>query len=158
MTEKQKQLLAVPAALLLTFASGTLVGKYFFGDNSNTETTTTIDDSTDETIKNIDANSVKVFNEGEHLISFRVSYEAKKDNIEGFALNYIPEGYEVFEVTPYTIPNANGFAYGAKTGGYDIWYKNTEPVEVKASYNETLKQYGYYTFGKVIEKEKVLEK
>ena len=101
------------------------------------------------------SNETKIFAKGEHVLSVRVRYDRhNNDELAGYAVNNTPEGYEVFQVTPYIVK----VGYGSETDGYDIWFKNTEPVEVEASYNTTLKQYGYYTFGKVIEDEKVLEK
>lgn len=101
---------------------------------------------------NVDKGSVKTFNEGEHVLSVRVSYNAYNISLKGYAVNNIPEGYEVFEVTTYQMRGEG------RTEGYDIWFKNTEKVEVEATYNDVFNNYGYYTFGKVVEKEKVLEK
>lgn len=106
---------------------------------------------------NVNSDSTKIFNEGEHILSVRVKYEKNKNDVlAGYAINNIPEGYEIFEITPYIVDV--GYEYGSATTGYDIWFKNTEKVEVEASYNEVFKQYGYYTFGKLVEDEKVLEK
>ena len=103
-------------------------------------------------VGNVEPGSVKTFDEGEHVLSVRVKYgQSNNYSLAGYAIDNIPEGYEVFEITPYTVDEG-------KTDGYDIWFKNTEPVEVHSTYNGVLEQYGYYTFGEVIEKEKVLEK
>lgn len=119
-------------------------------------TATTLYDSLEKQLAgNVEPDSVKTFDEGEHILSIRVKYDwANNDELAGYAINNIPEGYEVFQITPYTDFVNNGSA----TEGYDIWFKNTEPVEVHASYNDVFENYGYYTFGEVIEEEKVLEK
>ena len=104
-------------------------------------------------VGNVEPGSVKTFDVGEHVISVRI-YDKKKYSSCTYAINNTPEGYEVFDVDPVT--GTSG--YSSVTAGYDIWFKNTEPVEVEASYNDVYENYGYYTFGKVIEKEKVLEK
>ena len=98
--------------------------------------------------------SIKMLEEGKHILSVRVVCDGEDYSIDGYAIDNIPEGYEVFDIVPFTIVEN----YGSSTVGYDIWFKNTEPVEVESSYNEVYKNYGYYTFGKVVEKEKVLEK
>lgn len=112
-------------------------------------------------VGNVEPGSVKTFDVGEHIISVRVSYNHFNSNgyennnlLTGYAVNNIPEGYEVFQITPYE----RYVGEGSETGGYDIWFRNTEPVEVHVTYNEVFNQYGYYTFGEVIEEEKVLEK
>ena len=40
----------------------------------------------------------------------------------------IPEGYEVYSITPYTTKVGNG----STTAGYDVWLVNTEKVKVTA--------------------------
>ena len=107
------------------------------------------------------SDSIKTFDVGEHIISVRVSYNHFNSNgydnnaiLAGYAVNNMPEGYEVFQITPY----ARHVGEASETGGYDIWFRNTEPVEAHATYNDVFNQYGYYTFGEVVEKEKVLEK
>ena len=105
----------------------------------------------------VNPDSVKTFEEGEHVLSVRVTYGLNHNkDLTGYVINNMPEGYEVFQVTPSI--DYVGYHYGSATNGYDIWFKNTEPVEVHATYNEALEQYGYFTFGEVIEEEKVLEK
>lgn len=101
----------------------------------------------------VDENSTKIFDEGEHILSVRVNYRYNNQYVD-YAVNNIPEGYEIFDIEPYTIQAGRG----SQTQGFDIWFKNTEPVEVHATYNEGYEQYGYFTFGEVVEKEKVLEK
>lgn len=114
-------------------------------------------DIENEIAGNVEPGSVKTFDAGEHILSVRVQYGYINNNdLTGYAVNNIPEGYELFQITSYTA--FDNRYYSGPTDGYDIWFKNTEKVEVEASYNEVLKQYGYYTFGKVVEKEKVLEK
>ena len=102
---------------------------------------------------NVEEGSVKTFDVGQHVVSARVYYDNNRDNIE-YAVNNIPDGYEVFDVEPLTAARGSG----STTVGFDIWFKNTKPVKVTSSYSEIFNNYGYYTFGEVIEKEKVLEK
>ncbi len=123
--------------------------------------TVTNTELSDIIVGNVEPDSIKTFDVGEHIISVRVSYNHYNSNghennniLAGYAVNNMPEGYEVFQITPY----ARYVGYGSETGGYDIWFRNTEPVEVHATYNDVFNQYGYYTFGEVTEKEKVLEK
>ena len=94
--------------------------------------------------------SKKIFDEGEHFISVRIPYELNPND----CTIGVHEGYEVFDITPYTVSTI----FGSKTKEYDVWYKNTEEVRVSATYNKELNQYGYYTFGEVVEKEKTLTK
>ena len=101
----------------------------------------------------VNENSIKTFDEGEHILSVRVNYRYNNQYVD-YAVNNTPEGYEIFDIEPYTIQAGRG----SQTQGFDIWFKNTEPVEVHASYNETLDQYGYFTFGEVVENEKTLTK
>ena len=102
----------------------------------------------DAIIGNVEPNEVKVFNEGEHYLSVRL-YENSTQTVQ-YAVNNIPEGYEVYDIMPYEVDG--------NTEGYDIWFTNTEQVEVQASYNTEYDQYGYYTFGDPIEKGKTLTK
>lgn len=102
---------------------------------------------------NVEKGELKTFDVGQHLISVRIYYKNNYPSAT-YSINDPPEGYEVFDIVPFTVVKD----YGSSTVGYDIWFKNTEPVEVESSYNEVYKNYGYYTFGKVVEKEKVLEK
>ena len=97
----------------------------------------------------------KTFDAGEHYIRVRVPEKnANNNKYSVTGIDEIPEGYEVYSITPYTVKVNNGSA----TGGYDIWYVNNEEVKVTATYNNQTKQYGYYTFGEVVEKEKQLTK
>ena len=100
----------------------------------------------------VDENSTKIFDEGEHILSVRVNYRYNNQYVD-YAVNNIPEGYDIYQINPYT----EKVGYGSATGGYDIWFVNTETVEVTATYNEYYDTNGYYTFGTVVE-EKVLTK
>lgn len=124
--------------------------------NQTPETVETKQTSTSDLIvENIAPGTIKEFDEGEHILSVRVKYGwANNDKLAGYAVNNIPEGYEVFQITPYT----DSVNRGSATEGYDIWFKNTEKVEVEATYSEIFNNYGYYTFGKPIEKDKTLSK
>ena len=112
-------------------------------------------------INNINGNyqdgEEKVFAPGEHYICVRISQHTNgydNDSITGAAINNIPDGYEVYTILPYNIK----VRYESTTHGYDIWFVNKKTVKAKASYNDVYKNNGYYTFGKVVEEEKVLEK
>ena len=111
--------------------------------------------TSDLIVENIAPGTIKEFDEGEHILSVRVKYGwINNDELTGYAINNMPEGYEVFQITPYT----DSVNRGSATEGYDIWFKNTEKVEVEATYSKVFNNYGYYTFGKPIEKEKALSK
>lgn len=64
----------------------------------------------------------------------------------GSAINNIPEGYSVFQIVPFE----NNIS-GVDVGGYDIWFVNDQTVEVTASYHEHFENWGYYTFGTIVE-------
>ena len=102
---------------------------------------------------NVEKGELKTFDVGQHLISVRIYYKNNYPSAT-YSINDPPEGYEVFDIVPFTIVEN----YGSSTVGYDIWFKNTEPVEVHASYNDDYDQYGYFTFGEVVEEEKTLTK
>ena len=111
----------------------------------------------DVIVGDVGPDDIKTFDVGEHVLSVRVEYNAKKnDELMGYVVNNIPEGYEVFQITP--VVGYGGYKYLSATTGYDIWYKNTEPVEAYATYNDDYEQYGYFTFGEVVENEKTLTK
>ncbi len=104
----------------------------------------------------IEVGTPKTFEPGEHYISVRMPQTwnpFENGSITGLAVNNIPEGYDIYQINPYT----EKVGYGSATGGYDIWFVNTETVEVTATYNEYYDTNGYYTFGTVVE-EKVLTK
>ena len=150
------RIIALASCLTLSgIAFASIVGCSKKTSEEETQSTiTTLNNSLEEQLAgNVEPGSVKTFDVGQHVISVRVYYMHNYDGIT-YTVNNTPEGYEVFDVDPVTIKNG----YGSSTGGFDIWFKNTEPVEVEASYNEIFNNYGYYTLGKVVEKEEVLEK
>ena len=118
-----------------------------------TTETPTIEETNNENIiiDGVEENQSKIFKPGKHYISVRVNQENHyANNIEGNAINNIPEGYEIYTIYPIT-----GEIYkGSQTTGYEVWFVNNETVEVTSSYNEELEIYGFYDFGKVIEKTK----
>ena len=106
----------------------------------------------DEINGDVKLGDTKVFEEGEHYIVVRVPMVTLRlDESSEYAINNIPDGYSVYTITPYTEPDLGN---GSETGGHDIWFVNDEPVEVTATYNEHYKLYGYYSFGKVLQKTK----
>ena len=107
--------------------------------------------------KDIKLGEEKTFEPNEHYICVRMpqktdGYDTYK--IEGAAIGNIPEGYEIYTILTYD----KKVGTGSTTGGYDIWFVNNKTVKVKATYSEQYKNNGYYTFGKVVEKEKQLIK
>ncbi len=117
----------------------------------------------DQLISTAQQGEEKTFEKGEHYICVRIPHHSKylginnpneNDELDVFAINNIPEGYEIYSITSYT----SKIGAGSSTAGYDVWLVNTEKVKVIATYNNQTKQYGYYTFGKVVEKEKQLIK
>lgn len=101
---------------------------------------------------NINPDSEKTFGVGEHYLMVRVPTKYDIDDIgkiTNYAINSIPDGYEVYEITPYT----EYVSRGSQTGGHDIWFVNNKEVVVKASYNKYYENYGYYSFGEVVQKE-----
>ncbi|MBR5370163.1 MAG: hypothetical protein IK137_02545 [Bacilli bacterium] len=140
------------------------------GQMQPTETTieTTIETTeetnlVDQLMNNVQQGEVKTFKEGEHYICVRIPHHGyslgmnnpkENDELDVLVINNIPEGYEVYSITPYTSKVGNG----SSTAGYDVWLVNTEKVKVNATYNNQTKQYGYYTFGEVVEEEKQLTK
>ena len=127
------------------------------------ESTVEEDNLANQLISTANQKEEKTFKKGEHYICVRISHHsnirvsekiANKNKHSVTGIDEIPEGYKVYSITPYTVKVGRGSA----TGGYDIWYVNTEEVKVKATYNKDTKQYGYYTFGEVVEKQKQLTK
>lgn len=106
------------------------------------------DDLVKELQGDVTANSTKTFEPGEHYLLVRVpEYDSiDNDEIPGYAINNIPDGYVVYSISPFN----EKLGYGSATGGHDIWFVNDEPVEVTATYNDYYKTYGYYTFGEVV--------
>ena len=108
--------------------------------------------SQDELVKelqgDVKAGETKTFEPGEHYILVRVPEKNPYDNddIPGYAINNMPEGYSVYSISPFS----EKLGYGSATGGHDIWFVNDETVEVTATYNECYKAYGFYTFGEVV--------
>ena len=165
--EKIKDTIKVAAGISIVstpvLAIGILIGSLVFSASEaktqqNTEETheQTQTELSDVIVGNVGPDDIKIFDEGQHYISVRISENPRQNSyfVEGYAINNIPEGYEVYEITPYNSVLSNG----SKTNGYDIWFVNTERVEVHASYNDNYEQYGYFTFGEVIEEEKTLTK
>ena len=107
-----------------------------------------------DTIMNADED-VKIFKPYEHYISVRVDQTyTYAEEIKGNVINNIPEGYEVYTIYPFT----ENIGCGSQTGGYEIWFVNNESVKVSLKYSETNDNYGYYTFGEIVQKEKVKTK
>ena len=61
----------------------------------------------------------------------------------------IPEGYEILEIENFT----EKIGYGSQTAGFDVWFINNKPVEVKSVYNNSLGIYDYSEPGVVVEQE-----
>ena len=99
--------------------------------------------------ENIEPDSIKVFDEGKHIISVRVSY-VNSNSTANYVINNIPEGYEVFDIESCNNKSENK--------EYDIWFINTEKVKVNATYDESSDKYGYYSFGIPVEEDKTLAK
>lgn len=99
--------------------------------------------------ENIEPGSTKIFDEGKHILSVRVSY-TNSDSTANYVINNIPDGYEVFD-----IESCNN---KSKNNEYYVWFVNTERVKAIASYDESSNTYGYYTFGSTLEEEKTLAK
>lgn len=123
----------------------------------------TVQETTQETsiLDNINGNiqygEEKICEPGEHYICVRMPQNSNgydTNNIPGAAISNIPEGYEVYTILSYTYK----VGYGSATGGYDIWFVNTEKVKVTATYSDQYGKVGYYTFGTVVEQEKQLTK
>lgn len=117
----------------------------------------------DQLISTAQQGEEKTFEAGEHYLCVRIAHHSdhlgmnswkENDEVDTLAISNIPEGYEVYSITPYTTKVGNG----STTAGYDVWLVNTEKVKVTATYNNQTKQYGYYTFGEVVEEEKQLTK
>ena len=106
------------------------------------------DDLIKELQGDVAENSTKTFEPGEHYLLVRVPERDSyyNDDIPGYAINNIPDGYVVYSISPFT----EKMGYGSATGGHDIWFVNDETVEVTATYNDYYKTYGYYTFGEVV--------
>lgn len=105
----------------------------------------------------VQVGDTKTFEPGEHYICVRMPQNVdgyNVDIIEGAAINNIPEGYEVYQISPYIEKTGTG----SGTGGYDIWFVNTETVKVTATESEGNEKPGYYTFGTVVEDNKELYK
>ena len=132
---------------LLTTGTITLSG---CGNKDTTEQTSYVeqDDLVKELQGDVAENSTKTFEAGEHYLLVRVpEYDSyQNDEIPGYAINNIPDGYVVYSISPFS----EKLGYGSATGGHDIWFVNDEPVEVTATYNDYYKTYGYYTFGEVV--------
>lgn len=136
--------------LLVGGVTSVLLKKYKLNKTQPVETT--IETSL---IDNTQLGEYKIYNAGEHYIRVRVLESNNKNNEYSITgIDNIPEGYEVYSITPYTVKAGNGSA----TAGYDIWYVNDEKVKVVATYNTETETYGYYTFGEVVEEEKQLTK
>ena len=132
---------------LLTTGTITLSG---CGNKDTTEQISYVeqDDLVKELQGDVAANSTKTFEPGEHYLLVRVPEKNSIDNdeIPGYAINNIPDGYVVYSISPFN----EKLGYGSATGGHDIWFVNDETVEVTATYNDYYKTYGYYTFGEVV--------
>lgn len=105
--------------------------------------------------ENTQENTTKIFEPYEHLLFVRVDTFIEKgiaEHISGGNIN-IPEGYKVIDIENYIVTER----YSSQTGGYDIWFTNEVPVEVKSIYNESLGKYDYSNFGTPIE-EKIKKK
>ena len=64
----------------------------------------------------------------------------------------VPDGYRVFSIETVEKTNVYGVT---ETIGYDIWYINSEDVEVTAVYDYYHGNYSFNTFGVPVEKENV---
>lgn len=157
MKEKDK-LIKLKTSLLtlsiLTTGSLTSCFNYDMSDKDYSTNTyfQTEEDPVDVIEDKVTRDSEKLFEKGKHYISVRVIQ--KINNYDAtYGINNIPDGYDVFQITPIIESNETKTVLG-----YDIWFVNVQEVLVKATYNADYQEYGYFTFGKVIEKEKTLVK
>ena len=139
-------------ATMFTIGTTTLVG---CGENNNSnkkeKSTKKITSSVvkSELNREVKSGDKKVFKPYEHLFFVRFTDEEDFSKAVNGGSVVIPEGYQVFKVENFI----EQYSYGSQTGGYDVWYTNTETVEVEAVYNEGFEKYDYSHFGKVIVKE-----
>lgn len=97
--------------------------------------------------ENLKEKETRVFEPYTHMFFIR-NYNLTNENahspslVTGGSID-IPEGYEVFTIENYTETGIKS----AKTGGYDVWYVNTVPVEVEEIYNKSIGKYDYSNFG-----------
>ncbi len=96
---------------------------------------------------------VKVFEPGEHVFMVRynlideLGYSSSK-GINSASIT-VPEGYEVLDLENFTgLGNKVGTG---QTYGVDVWYINSEVVEVTPVYNEAFDTYDYSQPGQVVE-------
>lgn len=120
-----------------------------------------IEENIDEVVVDANTNTIDKFDEMpdiriyepyEHIIMMRYNL---LDNLISDCAEYVtglsitaPEGYEILEIEDFQ-------ALGSKIGtsqsyGIDVWYVNTETVEVTPVFNEAFDFYDYSQPGKVI--------
>ena len=111
--------------------------------------------SNEQILNNVKEGDTEVFEPYKHVFYIRCLDNC---NIEENMTKRIevPEGYEILSLIP--VIDGNSCNHISITRGYDIWYVNTERVEVTATYDEVSKKYDYITFGKSISDEKETEK
>ena len=130
-------------ATMFTIGATTLTGCGEKEKNTKKITSSIVKNELEMEVKEGDK---KIFEPYEHLFFVRFTDEEEfSEDVNGASV-VIPEGYQVFKVENFI----EQYSYGSQTGGYDVWYTNTETVEVKAIYNEEYEKYDYSHFGKII--------
>lgn len=155
MTKKEKLLKLKAALVALTMLTGgtiTMTGcQNTKSNDAKAEEKIYQNELVDEIMGGVESGSVKEFEIGQHYISVRIpdeTYGPAAEDVPGLAINNIPEGYEVYQIVPFTEKSGSG----SQTAGYDVWFVNIEPVKVTATYNTYYHTYGYFTFGEVVTK------
>ena len=93
----------------------------------------------------------KTYDAYEHVFYKRYDTRTEKgysENVYGGQIE-IPYGYEILDIENFN----EKIGYGSQTRGFDVWFINNKPVEVKAVYNPAIDGYDYSEPGTVIEKD-----
>ena len=136
------KLLAI--TLVLTLGTGSLTACENNDYNSEDEK-----DKIINVLEEVKGGEKRVFAPYEHLFFIRYSTEkTRASNINGYSVE-IPDSYEVVAIEQFYEPLYSS----TQTGGYDVWYTNTETVEVESVFNESVGRYDFSRFGKTIEKD-----
>lgn len=106
-----------------------------------------------------DVPAARIYGPGEHVFFIWYHYEGSSEKFTSGRVD-VPKGYQIIEIENYTERDGRG----AQTNGVDVWYSNTETVQVEPVYKNEIRidyrgqgYYDYANFGEVIELDETID-
>ena len=99
----------------------------------------------------------KILQPGEHMVFKRIIIDVNsfKQKTHSFSLGgevELPQGYKIISFNTSTLSTAERINNSYDNIALDVWFINTETVEVTPTFNEVTSRYEYCDLGRVLQK------